>query len=81
MHCEIGFSEKVFGAGCLCVMWSDVIVGFVYDNVLGYGLVKVWSCCGVIRWFIVVCLWCGVVVAVVFRGAVWCGAAVVVSSL
>ena len=46
MHCEIGFPEMVFGAGCLCLIWSDVIVyfyGVMYD-VMWLGVV--WSCCG-----------------------------------
>ena len=48
MHCEIEFPEMVFGAGCLCVMRSDVIVcfgGVVYDVMW---LDEVWSCCGLV---------------------------------
>ena len=58
MHCEIRFPEMDFGAWCLCVMWSDVIVyfcGFMHDV---KWLDVVWSRCGrvvvVIRWFSVV---------------------------
>ena len=46
MHCEIRFPEMDFGAWCLCVMWSDVIVyfcGFMHDV---KWLDVVWSRCG-----------------------------------
>ena len=46
MYFDIEFSEMVFGVGCLCVMWSDVIVcfgGFMYE-VMWFDVV--WSCFG-----------------------------------
>ena len=42
---KFSFLRLVFGAGCLCVMWSDVIVcfsGVVYDVMY---LDEVWSRC------------------------------------
>ena len=46
MYFVIEFPEMVLDAGCLCVMWSDMIVcfgGFKYDVMW---LVVVWSCFG-----------------------------------